>query len=148
MCLQGVKVWCDGKEVTSRKAGPSGNATEAAGGPDEPGPCNKVLLPFARQDCNTSLVVAAEVASPPPPAAAAASKQCVVLVRDFRCVDDRICTLYVHSQQVGPEAKVSASSCCATFASVDGLQDTCQHHRCNFTGCTFFQHTHSRQFAL
>jgi hypothetical protein len=92
--MQGVKVWCDGKDYTPRKPDPSSTGTTAADGPEEVSSCNKVLLPFARQECNTSLVVAADVAVPPPaaaagaPAAAAAtaSKQCAVLVRDFRCV--------------------------------------------------------------
>lgn len=99
--LQGVKVWCDGKEYTHRQADPCGSGNTAADGPEGLealeglDPCNEVLLPFARQDCTTTLVVAADLAVPPPaaagagasaPAVAAASKQCVVLVRGFRCV--------------------------------------------------------------
>jgi hypothetical protein len=80
VCTQGVKVWCDGKEYT-----PTPTAAAAAGSTDSADSgraCNEVLLPFAREECSTALVVSAQ--APGVSDVANACKECVVLFKYFR----------------------------------------------------------------
>lgn len=91
--MQGVKVWCDGKEYMPHSAD--------GGGSD-----NEVLLPFARDESNTALVVSAQL---PGTAAAGGGKDCVMLFKDFRyaihthqhhCVQPEMGACgYIHSWQ-------------------------------------------------
>lgn len=71
-------MWCDGKQYTPQLSSASSGAEGGAGRPG-----NEVLLPFARAEGSTALVVAAQL---PCAAAAAAGKECVVLQKNFRCV--------------------------------------------------------------
>lgn len=66
--VQGVRVWCDGKEYTGGTGAGS----------------SEVLLPYARQEDSTALVVAAGLSS----SLAGGGKEAVVLVEGFRSESD------------------------------------------------------------
>lgn len=87
--VQGVRVWCDGKQYTPHNF-PAANSPSAEGDVDSN--TNEVLLPFARDEGSTALVVAAQL-----PGAAGAGcgggKECVVLFKDFRCDTTVDCTV-------------------------------------------------------
>lgn len=76
---QGVRVWCDGKQYTPQQSSATASS-DSEGGISRP--ANEVLLPFARAEGRTALVVAAQL---PGASGAAAGKECVVLMKDFRC---------------------------------------------------------------
>lgn len=83
MCLQGVKVWCGGKEYTPALTAAAGNKGSAGSGR----PSNEVLLPCAREEGSTALVVSAQASGVSGVSGAGARKECVVLFKDFRCVE-------------------------------------------------------------
>lgn len=101
--VQGVKVWCDGKEYT-----PPPTPAAGAGGSDSTNSgraCNEVLLPFAREECSTALVVSAQPLDGVSPGVAGAAKECVVLFRDFRRLREEhsLCAqLFCHQEVLLP----------------------------------------------
>jgi len=72
--MQGVHVWCDGKEYN-----PDSSSAETGGTSHS----NEVLLPYARHAGFSALVVAAEL-SGQSGAPAGPGQQCVMLFQGFR----------------------------------------------------------------
>jgi hypothetical protein len=101
--VQGVKVWWDGKEFTPQ-------AYKAAAGTGADGPSNEVLLPYAREDGITALVVSAQLCDADA-AAAGGKKNCVVLFKGFRWVSSlELCSRPADLDHTkGPPLTTSAS---------------------------------------